>query len=679
MTIRFALLGPLRVENAGRAVRIRAAKQRALLAALLVSAGRVVPAEELIDRLWSGDEPSDARRALQIHLSRLRTTLGDPELIRTEQDGYLIEVAVDELDLLQFRDRMSRARTTDQLEGEAELVRAGLGLWTGRPLADIASDSLQRDVVPQLEEEWFQALHRRFDLEQALGNHQDVLGDLRNLVTQYPTRERFGAQLMLALYHCGQQVEALEVYRKLEETLREELGLDVGAELRQVQQRVLSQEITATPVLRDATPRELAARPTPYQLPAGILDFVGREEPLKHLTGLFAEVSPAVRIAAISGMPGVGKSAFAVHLAQLLRPQFPDGQLYVQLNGPIEDRLADVLESCGVPRSAIPDGLDQRAGALRAALADRRVLLLLDDAASTEDVLPFLPGTPTAAVVVTSRSLLAGLAGAHQVRLDPFDDDDAVELLGRMTSHQWIADQQSGVRRINAACGGLPLALRIAGARILARHPASVESFADRLVERRILSELTIDNLGVRSSLEQTYRSLDQTAQRAFRRLGPLGMGSVPSWAADALFAELADEHPFDLLVQANLLISTGLDRLGALRYRLSALPAAFAAELAAEDEETTLAVTRYHRLQLGLAELAFGDKAGARDLPVSESVLRRIQQDPLGWVLEEREQLAATILRCFRSAEYEIAARLSDLVVPVLSEHCDDADRRAS
>jgi DNA-binding SARP family transcriptional activator len=675
VTIRFALLGPLRVDRAGRPVRIRAAKQRALLAALLVSAGRVVPAEELIDRLWGGDGPSDARRALQIHLSRLRTALGDPDLIRTEQDGYLIDVATGQLDILEFRDRMSRARTAGQLTGEAELVRAALSLWAGRPLADIASDSLQRDAVPQLEEEWFQALHRRFDVEQALGNHQDIIGDLRTLVTQYPTRERFCAQLMLALYHCGQQVEALEAYRKVEETLREELGLDVGAELRQVHQRVLSQDIAATvaPVLRDD------AWPTPYQLPAGTLDFVGREEPLKHLTGLFAESSPAVRIAAITGMPGVGKSAFAVHLAQQLRPRFPDGQLYVQLHGPVEDRLADVLESCGVPRSLIPDGLDQRAAALRAALADRRVLMLLDDAASTEDVLPFLPGTPTAAVVVTSRSMLAGLAGAHQVRLDPFEDDDAVELLGRMTSPHWIAEQRAGVIRINAACGGLPLALRIAGARILARHPASVESFADRLVERRILSELTIDNLGVRASLEETYRSLDPTAQQAFRRLGPIGTSSVPSWAADALFADLADEHPFDLLVQANLLISTGLDPLGVLHYRLSPLPAAFAAELAVDDPETALAASRYHRVQLGLAELAFGDKTAARGLPVSESVRRRVQENPLGWVIAEKEQLSATILRCFRSGEYEVAVRLGDLVVPVLFEHCDENGQRAS
>lgn len=388
-------------------------------------------------------------------------------------------------------------------------------------------------------------------------------------------------------------------------------------------------------------------------------------------------MSPAVRIAAISGMPGVGKSAFAVHLAQRLRPKFPDGQLYVQLHGSIEDRIADLLESCGVLRSAIPDGLDQRAAALRAALADRRVLLLLDNATSTEQVLPFLPGTPSAAVVVTSRSLLAGLAGAHQVRLNPFDDDEAVELLGRMTDPAWIAEQRAGVYRINAACGGLPLALRIAGARVLARHPASVESFAERLVERRILSELTIDNLGVRATLEQTYRNLDSLAQQAFRRLGPLGMSSVPSWAADSLFGDLADEHPFDLLVQANLLTSTGLDGLGVLRYRLSPLPAAFAAELAAGDEESRQAVSRYHQVQLGLAELAFGDRA-ARNLPVGEPVLRRVLEDPLGWVVAEQEQLAATILRCFRSGEYEVAARLSDLVVPVLTDHCDNC-RQAS
>lgn len=387
-------------------------------------------------------------------------------------------------------------------------------------------------------------------------------------------------------------------------------------------------------------------------------DFVGREELLNQLTGLFAE-SPAVRIAVISGVPGVGKSAFAEHLAQRLRPRFPDGQLNLQLNGPVDD---------------------QRAEAVRAWLADRRVLLVLDDATSTEQVLPFLADTSSAAVLVTSRSVPAGLPDAHQIRLDPFDDEEAVELLGRMTDPDWIAGQRAGVIRLNAACGGVPLALRIAGARLLARYPASVESFADRLDERRILSELTIDNLSVRTVLAQTYRGLDPLAQQAFRRLGALGTSSVPSWAAGALFGDVDGERsPFDLLVEANLLTFAGRDRSGVRRYRLSALPAAYAAELAAEEEQTGSALTRYHQVQLHLAELAYGIRSAVDGLPVGDSVIRRAIEDPLGWVLAEKEQLAATIQRCVRAGEHETAARLCDLVVPVLTDQFDAVALQAS
>ncbi|MDF5753654.1 AfsR/SARP family transcriptional regulator [Spongiactinospora sp. TRM90649] len=248
-SLQFAILGPLDVRRGGRPIVVNAAKQRIILATLLLSANRVVLAEDLMERLWQYRFPRDARASLQTHVARLRRVLGDghdgPQTIRTSPGGYLIRVAADDLDLLRYRcllDQACRAETVGDLAGEARLLREALGLWRGAALADIASDSLIRDEVPQLTEEWFRALHRRFDVELALGNHAEIVATLRRLVLKHPLRERLCGQLMIALFRCGQQVEALKTYASVSAVLRQEYGLDVGDELSDLHRAVLTRD-----------------------------------------------------------------------------------------------------------------------------------------------------------------------------------------------------------------------------------------------------------------------------------------------------------------------------------------------------------------------------------------------------------------------------------------------------
>ncbi|MFI0422941.1 hypothetical protein C1I98_33955 [Spongiactinospora gelatinilytica] len=248
-SLQFAILGPLDVRRGGQTIVVNAAKQRVILAALLLSANRVVMADDLMERLWHDRFPRDARASLQTHLARLRRVLGDGhgscQSIHTSPGGYFIEVAADDLDLLRYRDLLdqaSRAETVGDLAGEARLLREALGLWRGPALADIASDSLVRDEVPQLTEEWFRALHRRFDVELTLGNHAEIVATLRRLVLKHPLRERLCGQLMIALFRCGQQVEALKVYDSVSAVLRQEYGLDVGDELHDLHQAVLTRD-----------------------------------------------------------------------------------------------------------------------------------------------------------------------------------------------------------------------------------------------------------------------------------------------------------------------------------------------------------------------------------------------------------------------------------------------------
>lgn len=613
-----------------------------LLATLLLRPNRFVSVDELVGRLWEG-EPTTVDRAhktLQMTVLRLRQALGAANRVRTTPGGYLVEVRPDELDLLRFR----------------ELVRAGdfaaaTRLWRGPALADVVSDSVHRDDVPPLEDERLAALERRIDADLDRGLAGELVAELTALTGQHPLRERFWAQRMSALSRAGRQAEALESYREITALLADELGVDPSPELRRLHLALLNGDT------------EVPQRKVICQLPPDTATFVGREQLLREVE---AKLAPGggVPVVVLSGAPGAGKSAFTIRAAHRLRDRFPDGQLFVRLNGagatprdPAEV-LGELLVALDVSVTGMPDGLEARTAAFRAQLADRAMLVVLDDAAGPEQVRPLLPGTAGCAVLISSRQRLVQIDGAHSLRLPPLSSADGVSLLAGAIGEPRVATDRAAVTAIVDACGGLPLALRVVGARLAARESLPLGSLARRLSdERRRLDELATGDLEVRATFGPSYEALPVDAATAFRRLGLLGATDVASWTVGVL-AGGDGERLVERLVEANLLDEVGLDVTGEPRYRMHDLLAVYAAELVRQEdpEVVTAALREYVEVLLTLAEEAAQDWFGADDTPrrpirpsaaLDRAEIEHLTASREKWLLAEMVNIDRAITQC--------------------------------
>jgi DNA-binding SARP family transcriptional activator len=558
----FGVLGPLQVRSDGRPVPVGAPMQRALLAALLLHANQVVSVEQLIDYLWDQTPPPSARTTLQNYILRLRRLLPErPEraggqLLVTTAPGYLLQLRPGELDLDRFQRLVTDARASTiqgELERAAGLLRDALALWRGQPLCDVASEPLRRLHLPRLEEQRLGAVEARIDAELGLGLHAELTGELHGLVDEQPLRERFRAQLMLALYRCGRQAEALEVYRSTWRLLSDELGVQPGPDLRRLEQAILREDASLDlPAGVAAGHPPAATISPPRQLPAAITDFTGRHQHLDELDRLLGSEAgtTAVVISAIAGTAGVGKTALAVHWAHRARDRFPDGQLYVNLRGyaptpPLRsiEALAQFLHALGVPAEQVPVDLDEAAGLYRTRLADKHILVVLDNARSADQVRPLLPGSPGCLVLVTSRDRLGGLVaieGARRLTLDALLPEEAVRLLTRLLGAERVAAEQQAAEELAAVCGRLPLALRIAAANLADQPGRSIAEYLARLRQGDRLAELAVDSdpqAAVRTALDYSYAALDPGAQRLFRLLGLVPGPDITTDAAAALAA----------------------------------------------------------------------------------------------------------------------------------------------
>ena len=702
----YRVLGPLEVARGGRSIAIRAGKQRTLLAALLVSANRLVPVDELVERLWGQHPPATARATLATYVMRLRRVLGDglPATgevtdagpIRTRPEGYLIDVPPEQVDLGRFGQLLAEAdRHPRSPDVVLRLLTEALTLWRGPALVDIPSESLHRDVAPRLEEQRLHALERRIDTDLALGRHAELVGELTAMTTEHRLRERFWHQLMLALYRSHRQSDALESYSRLRALLIDEMGLEPSVEVRYLHQRILADDPTLHETDAFQHDNSVSTLPgswlTLCQLPPDISDFVGRTDLIDEVAARLAAGpdDTAVPVVALTGAPGTGKSTLAVRVAHRLRPQFPDGQLFVRLTGVNGEArepaqvLGELLTASGLGRDALPEGLDARAAAFRARLADRTVLLVLDDAASTAQVTALLPGTPGCAVIVTTRRLLT-IAGSWGVRLAPFARDEGIDLLSRLVRPDRVADEPEAARAIVAACGGLPLALRIVGARLAVRPSAGLSALAERLAdEQRRLDELRTGDLEVRAGLALSFSALSPEAAVAFRRLGLLGAIDIAAWTVGVLADHPDGERLVEELVEASLLAETGRDPTGEPRYRPHDLLALYAAELArADDPETNRAALR----RLVDALLALADAAHAQLPAVSfdeapldpvqppdvlpAGLVSRLTVDGEAWLLAEHLQLDWAIRRSVAQGWYVDAALLAERALVRLDVH---------
>jgi len=330
--VEFGLFGPLEVLDGGRPVAIQSAKHRILLAALLLRAGELVTVDELADAVWGDALPASPRRAIQTYVSRLRQLLHAEELVQSRPEGYVLGVARSDVDVGRFELLLERAREaagTGGRNAEAEALRQALGLWRGKPLADVTSEPLHRHAVARLAEQRLDALQRRIEAELALGRDAELVSELRALTDQFPLREQLWGQLMTALYRCGRQADSLDAYRRVSGLLADDLGVDPGPELRALHQAILTND----PTLAAPPPTGgLGAWATPSQLPLDVTDFVGRADLVNQIRHQLAD-DRGVPIVAVSGSPGVGKTALAIHAAHGLTERFPDGQLYVNLHG----------------------------------------------------------------------------------------------------------------------------------------------------------------------------------------------------------------------------------------------------------------------------------------------------------------------------------------------------------
>jgi DNA-binding SARP family transcriptional activator/tetratricopeptide (TPR) repeat protein len=663
--VEFRVLGPVEATVDGVPLELGGPKERALLAILLLHANHAVPAAYLIDQLWQDQPPMTAPNLLHGHVSRLRRMLRRSEagttpggIVMTKGQGYLLKLEPGQLDLDRFERLVARAR---QAMAEAAPQRAAaclteaLALWHGPALADIPRGPLVDAESARLEACRHAALEARIEADLACGRHSELVGELDALVAGYPTHERFRAQLMLALYRSGRQSEALRVYRDGRAVLAEELGLEPGPDLQRLERAIL----TADPSLAAASEPDRAAAATgpPRQLPPAVTGFTGRQDALASLLGM-VRGEPGdgeVAIAVITGKPGVGKTALAVRAAHQLRPRFPDGQLYVDLRGveprPLEpsDVLADLLRALEVDGAAIPDGLGQRASLYRTLLADRRVLVVLDNAADEGQVRPLLPGGTGCAALVTSRPRLSGLEVSGSVVLDVLDPGQAVELLAKLAGPERVAAEPAQAVVIARRCGRLPLALRIAGAKLASRPTWRLAGLATRLGdEQHRLDELAAGDLEVRASFTLSYQGLGPGERRTFRLLGLLDSPDFAGWLADGLLGTGTDRQ-VERLVDANLLEAAGTDATGQARYRFHDLLRLFARERLREEEPPAA-----QRAALERALRTCLERARQADAQLGSDERR-----PGGWFAAEHACLVAAVEQAYAAGFLELTWEL--------------------
>ncbi|WP_425840244.1 AfsR/SARP family transcriptional regulator [Streptomyces fractus] len=681
--MRYRLLGPLGLWRDGVQVPLPPAKWRMLLAVLLCEANQLVSTDRLVEELWGPHPPQSVHKLLQGYVSRLRRALGDTssDILVTHvhgyrAHGYRLVVEPGAVDAHRFADLVKEAGRDlgrNAAKAAAEQLAEALDLWRDTPFADVPPTPAVEAETTRLVAAHTNARELLIEARLRLGHHEAVLDELQVLSAEHPLREALRGRLMLALYRSGRQADALTAYRDLRRRLADDLGIEPGPPVRELHQRILTGDPslllepgppeTPEPEEADRAPAGTPAR-VPRELPHTSGEFLGRTGEASVLQEIIGGTGRGrLAIAAIDGTGGIGKSALAIHTAHRLADRFPDGQFYVDLHGatagltPLEpgEVLGRFLSTLGVPRVAVPTNTEEAAAAFRSMVADRRVLVVLDNAAGVEQVRPLLPAGPGCAVLITSREMLTTLEGATHLHLGVLFHDQAMALLERLLGAERVGAETEAADAIIRMCGGLPLALRIVGARLAARPSWPLSAFVERLGDAQgRLDEISVGDVSVRASFLAGYQALchgahpsDQAAARAFRLLGVVPGSSTSLPAATALLGVPAAraEDALERLVDAHLLNSPAPGR-----YQMHDLLRLFAREVCAEEPETerTEALARVLRFYAATTGRAVAH------LEVPPGLARRaddptpVRIDDLGraeaWLDSERANLIATI-----------------------------------
>lgn len=625
--LEFRLLGPVQARCGGHLVDLGVRKRRFVLAVLALEANRMVTLDRLVDLVWPDDPPASARGVIRGHISGLRATLvqsGAAEhgiAVHRDGPGYVLACDPTGIDAHRFGALATSARQEVDDARRVDLLDEALGLWRGPALAGSVPEHVRGLLTGHLEEAQLAAVEDRLDTLLRLNRHHGVIEQLSRLAAEHPHRPRLVELLMLALHRSGRTPEALRVYQHTKRRLADSLGLDPPAELQRLELAILHNDpdltyapgsTNATRPVDDARPSSkpdldgVADRPAatapagvrPAQLPADIHTFTGRQSELAALLALLPDTTqspppPTVVVSAIDGMAGVGKTALAVHAAHRVQDRFPDGQLFLDLHGftqsfdPVEptDALDRMLRALGVPDEQIPHDLDDRAALYRTLLADRRVLILLDNAATEDQVYPLLPAAPGCLVLITSRRRLTGLDHTHPLSLDVLPLGETVELFTHVASRDRLTDEPPFLlEELVQLCGRLPLAIRLTAARLRARPAWNLAHLAARLRDaQNRLAELETGRRSVVSAFHLSYRHLDAAQQRVFRLLGLHPGPSIDVRAAAVLTGTTPPEvsQLLDDLLDCHL-----LQQPAPSRYQFHDLLRTYAAHLTLGDSE---------------------------------------------------------------------------------------------
>lgn len=703
--MRFRILGPLGVWDGTVWTQVGAPQQRTLLAMLLLEAGQVVPIDRVIDEIWGAHPPQAAKGTVHGYVMRLRRLLGTQDCpLVTRGRGYELVLSDDALDAGVFQ-RLAESGQRSVVDGKPKIAAAqlseGLALWRGSALADVPATPAITAAAQRLDQARLTGVELYLEARVALGEHFEVVDELQGLVVENPLRERLWTQLMLALYRCGRRAEALNAYQRARGILVEDLGLEPSLPLRELHAAILAEdnELVVSD-RRSAVTSRRDERIRPAQLPADVAAFTGRDDACARLDNLLPVGGAShLPVVVVSGTAGVGKTALAVHWAHRVHDQFPDGQLHVDLRGysagsplrPMEV-LARFLTALNVPPTSLPSDVDEAAATYRSLLADRRMLVLLDNANHPDQVRPLLPNSPGCLVLVTSRDHLAGLLakdGAVRLALDSLAPGAAQTLLARLVGAERAGREPSALTDMAELCGYLPLALRIAAANMVVASGTAVADHVARLKEDR-LSALQVDgdqDVAVRVAFDHSYGALPVAARRLFRLLG-LVPGPHVTVRAAASLANLpvtTSASLLDRLVAAHL-----LDEHAPGRYSFHDLLRAYAERKAttgesAPDREAALARLYDHYLHGVIAAagrlyphvLRLPEPAGAEP-PVSWLGDHR---QASAWLDDERPNLVSAVPHAIEHGFTEVAWRIADALrgYLYLRMHTEDWRRAAN
>ncbi|RAG85056.1 transcriptional regulator [Streptacidiphilus pinicola] len=692
--LEFNVLGPLTVTVGGASIPLGGPRQRTILALLLVVPGRVVPLDTLVDAVWNSTPPSTARTQVAICVGALRKIFKnagiEEDVLVTAHPGYRLETAghrFDSTDFAQLVHTGEQYANEGRFEEAAQAYTEALDIWRGPAFAGVTGPLIE-DESARLEELRLNAVDDSTGIQLELGRHQELVPSLAAMVREHPLRERTRYHLMLAQYRSGRRADAMETYRDARTRFVDELGIDPGPDLQELHDAILRDDPSLaappTPTVERRVVQEVAV---PRELPPDVAAFTGRVDELAALDTLVQDTAGegangTSTVGLITGAAGIGKSGLAMHWAFRAAEHFPDGQLFADLRGYDEhhepvtahDVLSRFLRSLGVAGEQIPEDLDERIALFRSLLADRRVLIVLDNVRSHAQIRPLMPGSQGCCVLVTSRDQLEDLVtwpARARVHLRQLSEREAVALLTAIVGEARITPAGKDALQLAELCDRLPLALRIAAARLASKQHWTVRNLVRRLSdEQRRLDELSQGESQVRVGFALSYRYLSKEAARLLRLLGLVDAPDFTAWVGAALLdIDVLDaEEVFEVLVDAQFLEVTGTDATGRLRYRMHNLVRLYARERAQQEEAETerlAACSRFLSTFLTIAREADSREAAGAERgvhssapgrPIDAETLDELLEVPLVWFEAERLALTSSVRQAARMGIADIA-----------------------